>query len=504
MDKNLRRLLKDLTNPDEDLRALSAMTLMKVDVSEPAVREEAVQALMKATQDKNVSVRFFSRRAIDKIKRQKQEEGVAPAASSPESALASEDFEVRLDAVMRIAREKKSELKDQLVQLLQTEQHDFVRASLISCLKLFLTKEEGEMLSRFLNDPDNRVRSNTIEALEYLKMEKAIPLLFPALEDPDNRIRSVAAKALASFGEKKVFTVLKKMLNSKEDWMKNSSIFALSHIQSGEAIRLLIDAAKPPNLPETRLKAVIALANYHDTSSFGFLRYTSTAGEEPFKGAAIRALKLHEEKFGATSPSITLVEQETTPQTLEQKAKEKAAANAPPPKTNLASTVSQFFRKGKEEAVDMSKKAAINFAINDLKKEQKELQKEAGRVLFENYQRGDLHVPELLTIGHEILRINYLIQKYTDEETKRCADGSKGGFFASLKALFSSEEAKPSVSSQIDKFTAKREEMFQRLGEKAFFKMKIQEIAPPELDGYFQAYTQLETRIQKEKDTDFT
>ena len=37
-DINLKRLLRDLANPDDDLRALSAMTLMKVEVLDQAQR----------------------------------------------------------------------------------------------------------------------------------------------------------------------------------------------------------------------------------------------------------------------------------------------------------------------------------------------------------------------------------------------------------------------------------------------------------------------------------
>ncbi|HNV69326.1 MAG TPA: HEAT repeat domain-containing protein, partial [Candidatus Ozemobacteraceae bacterium] len=281
-DINLKRLLRDLANPDDDLRALSAMTLMKVEVLDQAQREELFTALMKATRDKNIAVRFFSRRAIDKLRQDKDmEEGGAPAQRSIDAGLSSEAYEDRLQAVMRIARENKSDYKDRLVAMLQTEHHDFVKASLISCLKLFLNKSEANILSPFLKDPDSRVRSNTIEALEALKADGAIPLLFPCLEDTDNRIRAVAAKALQSFGEGKVFAVLKKMLGSNDEWMKFSAIHALSHINAGASIQMLVDAAKPPTQPDTRLRAIVALANFHDLTSYGFLKHLVSGNEEP-------------------------------------------------------------------------------------------------------------------------------------------------------------------------------------------------------------------------------
>ncbi|NLI78845.1 MAG: HEAT repeat domain-containing protein [Candidatus Riflebacteria bacterium] len=495
MELNLKRLLKDLANPDDDLRALSAMTLMKIDLPDRQSRDEVIGILMKATKDKNVAVRFFARKAIDKLRQANlQEEGLAPR-PSPDKGLDSENFEERVAAVLQIARDGKAEFKDRLTAMLKTERHDFVKASLISGLKRFLTKDEAGLLSPFLTDPDSRVRSNTIEALEFLKAEDAIPALFTALQDPDNRIRAVAAKALQAFGEEKVFAELKKMLGSNEDWLKGSAIYALSHIQAGEAITLLIEAAKAAGSPpDTRIKACIALANYQDTTSYGFLKYTATTGEEPYKSTALRALKLFEEKFGGAPPTSTIV---AAPAEESPKPDPKKPDKAPPAQ-DLAGTVSQYFRKGKEEAIGLSEKAAISFVVSDLQKEQAELQKEAGRVVFEMYQQGDLQISELLTIGHEILRMNYYIQKYTDEEGG-AQPAKKEGFFAQLKGLFTKSEPKNPKALQAERFTQKREELFQKLGGAAFRRFANKEFTSSLIEGYFTSYQKLEEKLLKEK-----
>ncbi|RCK81112.1 MAG: hypothetical protein OZSIB_2489 [Candidatus Ozemobacter sibiricus] len=496
MELNLKRLLKDLANPDDDLRALSAMTLIKIELPDRKTRDEVIGLLMKATKDKNVAVRFFARKAIDKLRQANlSEEGLAPRLT-PDKGLDSEFYEERVAAVMQIARENRSEFKERLIAMLKTERHDFVKATLISALKLFLTKEEAGLLSPFLTDPDSRVRSNTIEALERLKADDAIPSLFASLQDPDNRIRAVAAKALQSFGEEKVFAELKKMLRSNEDWLKGSAIYALSHINAGEAITLLIDAAKAPASPqETRVKAIIALANYQDTTSYGFLRFLASTGEEPYKATAARALKLYEEKFGSAPPTTTLV---VTPAEEAPSKSEPTPGGKAPPSQDLASTVSQFFRKGKEEAIGLSQKAAISFVVGDIQKEQVELQKEAGRVVFEMYQAGDLQIPELLTISHEILRMNYFIQKYTEEEEKE-KPAKPEGFFAQLKSLFTKSEPKNPKAQQAERFTQKREELFQKLGSAAFRKFAAKELTSSALEGYYTSYIKLEEKLQKEK-----
>ncbi|MBF0545210.1 MAG: HEAT repeat domain-containing protein [Candidatus Riflebacteria bacterium] len=494
MEINIKRLLKDLSNPDDDLRTLSAMTLMKIDIIDPETREKVLEMLMKATHDQNISVRFFSRKAIDKIRRIKAEEASsAPQEALPiDQALQSENYEERLDAVMKISREGKKEYKDRLIEMIKVEHHDFVKAALISCLKKFVDKSHSKLFTHFLSDPDRRVRSNAIEALEALNDENSIPLLFTALEDLDNRIRASAAKALASFGEEKVFTVLKKMLQSTEEWMKVSSIHALSHINSGVAITMLIDSAKSLGQIETRLKAIIALANYSDSASYGYLKFASTSSEEPFKSTALKALKLYEEKFGDEVPRTTLTLPKSEPQS------ETGVKGKHETSDDVTSAVVKFFRKGKEEAVGLSQSAMIKYALTDLQNEQNELLKEGGRVVFEIYQRGDLQVPELLTQSHEILRMNYFIQKYSDEEQVEEKESS-GGFFAQIKSFFGKSQPQTQKQSQADKFTQKREELFQKLGSLSFEKYRLKEYVPAELEGYYKAFINLEDKIQREK-----
>ncbi|MFZ2961088.1 MAG: HEAT repeat domain-containing protein [Candidatus Ozemobacteraceae bacterium] len=497
MEINLKRLLRDLTNPDGDLRALSAMTLMKVEVIDSVTREGVIAALMKATHDKNIAVRFFSRKAIDKLRQVRETEGSEPPPVQPiDKGLESENYDERLGAVMRISREEKKEYKDRLIEMLKSERHDFVKASLISCLKNFVDKSQAELFSPFLTDPDGRVRSNAIEALEAIKAEIAIPLLFPILEDPDNRIRAAAAKALQAFGQEKVFFNMKKMLQSNEEWMKVSAIHSLSHINASDSITLLVDAAKATGQVETRLKAIIALANFHDLTPYGFLKFTSTSGEDPFKQTAARALKLMEEKFGSTPPTSTIVVDKTPEKAAASGGKDvkKAGSNQ-----DIGGSVAQFFRKGKEQAVDLSKNAAIQYALTDLKKEADELLKEAGRIVFEIYQRGDLQVPDLLTLSHEILRMNFFIQKYTDEAERNAPKGG-GGLFASLKSLFGKAATKDPKLLQAEKFTQKREELFQRLGSLSFKKYRDNEFNPAALEGYYKTHQKLEDRIQKEKE----
>lgn len=501
MDSRIKRLLKDLTDSDNDLRALAAMTLMKLDYPERATREEVLTSLMTATGDAHISVRFFARRAIDKIKKaEKLLQSAQGDDQTPiDARLDSSEFDDRLSAVMQIGADLNKDYKEKLLNMLETEEHPFVRASLISTLKLFLEGNEADVLSRFLSDPDSRVRSNCIEALEFLKVTEAIPSLFSALQDKDNRIRAVAAKALQSFGEEKVFAELKKMLGSSEEWMKGSAIYALSHIQAGEAVELIIETARSAPNSETRVKAIIALANYYDLAAHTFLRGLAQHGEGLFKETAQRALRLNEEKFGETPPSETLArhDESSVPDANNVDASQ-SKETEPKIAEDIANTVTQFFRKGKDEAVGLSGKSAISFAATDLKKQVDEICKEAGKVAFDLYQSGDMTIPDLLTIGHEVLRMNFFIQKYTDQEEK-ASNKKPEGFFEQIKRLFTASTATKQSQSQVEKFSKKREELFIKLGRASMRKYLSEEFQPKTLEPYFLNWEKLNKKLALEK-----
>lgn len=497
MDIKLKRLIKDLNNSDDDLRALSAMTLMKLEYPEKEIRQNILNELIKATQDDNVAVRFFARKAIDKIsKTEKLVKSGEVNTASIDERLESEDFKERVNAVMDIKNNNMSEYKDKLIGMLSSEEHAFVKASIISSLKLFITKEEAEILSPFLSDSDNRVRSNTIEAIEYIKAENAIPALFSALSDPDNRIRAVAAKALQNFGEEKVFVELRKMLESPEEWMKVSAIYALSHIQAGEAIKLLLETARKASNSDTRTKAIIALANYNDAATYTFLRGLEASGDNVYKETATKALKLFEDKFGSEFPEKSILE-EAESQNVEEV--NQASTQQDTGKTDLTSSITKFFRKGKEEAIELSNKAAINFSITDTKKELDEHLKTVGNTVFEMYQAGDLELIELISTGNEIMKMNYFVKKYTEQEAKEAEEKAAGGFLAQIKKFFMSSQEGSNTSENVAKFTKRRDDLIIKLGRLAMKKYAKGDFTPESMEKPYSVYHRLERKLEEQQ-----
>ncbi|MCK9456007.1 MAG: hypothetical protein M0R31_01770, partial [Candidatus Riflebacteria bacterium] len=110
MDIKTKKLVKDLSNIDDDLRALSAMTLMKLDYPEKETRREVTEELIKATLDRNVAVRFFARKALDKIKKADKMSKMGEVFEIPvEERLYSEDYRDRLSAAMEIKNKNMAE-----------------------------------------------------------------------------------------------------------------------------------------------------------------------------------------------------------------------------------------------------------------------------------------------------------------------------------------------------------------------------------------------------------
>lgn len=497
MDIKTKKLVKDLSNIDDDLRALSAMTLMKLDYPEKETRREVTEELIKATLDRNVAVRFFARKALDKIKKADKMSKIGEVFEIPvEERLYSEDYRDRLSAAMEIKNKNMAEYKDKLLELIKTEEHNFVKAGMISCLKLFLNEAEADILIKYLQDSDSRVRANTIEALEHIKAQEAIPALFTALRDPDNRIRAAAAKALQSFGEEKVFGELKKMLESPEEWMKVSAIYALSHITAPESIEMLIETVKTAQQPETKIKAIIALANYYDQSTYVFLRGLEANSDGIIKETAAKAIKLIEEKFGPNPPETTILNLQ------DDDAQNKKAQNqgAGGEKTDdLATAVSNFFRKGKDEAIELSNRTALNFSVSDTQKEIDEQLKSIGNTVFDMYQAGDIEFFDLISIGNEILKMNFFIQKYTEQEEKT-ETKKETGFFAQLKNLFtaSSPEQK-SNANHAKKFNKRKDELLVKMGKLTVKKYESKEFTPQILEAPYLIYEKLFKKLEEQK-----
>ncbi len=509
MDIRYRKLVRDLNDKDVDLRALAAMTLMKLDFPDAETRNSVREALVDASQDENIAVRFFSRKAVDRIdKHEKNLGALAQPSGTLDEQLASDDVQTVVAALMTI-RDSIAKNDTQyanygkvLKEMLSHDCHSYVRATLISVLKYFLPPEETSILSPYLSDPDSRVKANTIEAIEYLQVADSIPKLFHMLNDPDNRVKAVAAKALQSFEDEKVYGVLEKMLESQEEWMKASAVYSLSRIVSGEAITMLIQtvADSSANL-EIRLRALQGLGNYYDSFVYAFARSfiqkpASTKDEQLLRETALKLMRRLEERTG-TPPEDTIMTQEQI-QNLKNSG-EKIGAET------TFSTVTKFFAKNKEAASSGEQVNAGALEKENLKKLQNELASfynDVGTLAFDLYQSGTLDNNGLISIGHEILQVNYSIEQFHARQAEAKQQKASLGFLDSIKNWFSSKVAESGHShenTQSAFFAKRRLQLMEKLGRETMQKYEDGIYSHEKFEDSFQKYQTLKEQLERAK-----
>ncbi|MBI3891248.1 MAG: HEAT repeat domain-containing protein [Candidatus Wallbacteria bacterium] len=262
---NTETLTLELGSPDEEVRkeAVLAMT----ELADPAT----LTALRKATADSSPAVRFFARRAVDKLVRLESrpenplwsrvlEEAAGDAISveSWRALLAEPETEARLRNVMATLSVGDPAIVPLLWERLGVETDVRVRASLVKAVARFRKKEGFELLAPLLGDPDPRVRANVIEALDDLDDRRLRPLLEPFLSDPDNRIRGNALKAMARFDRPRALHGAHEMAASPEIWMRATAIWLYREL-SGEQAREALERMASRETGEMAEKIAAAL-----------------------------------------------------------------------------------------------------------------------------------------------------------------------------------------------------------------------------------------------------
>ncbi|MBI4866995.1 MAG: HEAT repeat domain-containing protein [Candidatus Wallbacteria bacterium] len=260
------KLALELGSPDEEARkeAVLAMT----ELADPTFIGE----LRKATADPSPAVRFFARRAVDKLARLEerprdpvwlraleQAAGDAISVESWRALLADPDAETRLKNVMATLGVSDPAIVPLLWERLTVEGDVRVRASLVKAVARFRKREGFDLLAPLVSDPDPRVRANAIEALDELADERLKPLLEPFLDDADNRIRGNALKAMSRFDRPRALHGAHQMAASSEIWMRATAIWLYREL-GGEQARLALERMASRETGEMAEKVAHALA----------------------------------------------------------------------------------------------------------------------------------------------------------------------------------------------------------------------------------------------------
>ncbi len=164
-----------------------------------------------------------------------------------------------LAACSKIGRD--SRLEQILTDRLSSEEHPFVKASLLINLGRVGSPDCVDIIASFLSDPDARIRANAVEGLDYLQSPAAAAYILSAAADTDARVAANAARALINVDEQYVETQLRSMLDSGDQARVEAARFVIDKIkikfknniangaEAPERVKVKLDQAESAGYP---------------------------------------------------------------------------------------------------------------------------------------------------------------------------------------------------------------------------------------------------------------
>ncbi len=258
MDKFLE-LTDKLHHPEREERKLAVIELGNSE------DDRALELLVEATQDDDLSVRYFARKALIKLKNSLN----LPTETLDEDLthlyikkkielLSASDLQIRLNAAKIILEIGDQEIIPEIIKLLKEEKHEYVISILLRITGRLGDTNVIPVIEPFLSYANRRIRANAVEALGYIDDKAVMQLITPFFHDPDNRVKANAAHALWKFSKKKTLGLLKDMLKSPEESDRYSAIFVLRELRHINGRKLLLDVMNDENL-SLRLRAAHAI-----------------------------------------------------------------------------------------------------------------------------------------------------------------------------------------------------------------------------------------------------
>ncbi len=252
-------LLDKLHHPERDIRKEAVIALGKSE------DDRALESLIEATQDDDLSVRYFARKGIIKLKKSLDmptktvdEDLTQLYIKKKIELLSASDLQTRLNAAKIILEIGDRDIIPEMVKLLKEEEHEYVISILLRIIGKLGDSDVISIIEPYLSYSNRRIRANAVEALGYLDDRSVMNLVTPFLSDPDNRVKANAAHSLWKFSRKKTLAMLKNMLKSKDESERFSAIFVLRELRDINGRKLLLEVMNDDNL-NLRLRAAHAI-----------------------------------------------------------------------------------------------------------------------------------------------------------------------------------------------------------------------------------------------------
>ncbi|MCK5686783.1 HEAT repeat domain-containing protein, partial [bacterium] len=241
-----RNLLKQLSSIS-DIRVVEPILKASIDESNPSFAyfaKKSLRIVRKNLKDQNIDIDSHLKKLL--LKREWD-------------ALDSENYKRRVKAVQNLSKGKNEKVFKRLVEMLKTETHLHVLATLVKAVARTGGSRALGHLKKYLENEDERLRANTIEALEIIEVREAFEIIKLYLKDPQRRVKVNVAKALWHYSKLEALEQFSIMLKSEVKEDKISAIFSLSSIISLDARKLLQLMLNDIDI-EIRLQASVAVS----------------------------------------------------------------------------------------------------------------------------------------------------------------------------------------------------------------------------------------------------
>ena len=150
--------------------------------------DDALEKLIDTYDEQNTSVRCAIAMALSNFpESNKALERLVEMLSDPETW-------VRIRTVQALAKFQNTNAPDFIVQHLEREDNEKVRATMVKTIGLSGDEKFLPVLLTYLKDEDSRVRANTVEGIGYIESDKIKTILAPYLNDSNSRVKANAAR----------------------------------------------------------------------------------------------------------------------------------------------------------------------------------------------------------------------------------------------------------------------------------------------------------------------
>lgn len=500
---NLKKICRDVENPEEELRVLALTTICQItatSVENPAELVALKAALQRAIQSSSQDTVFMARKAMNRVEELIGKLPAAALASATPSAPAGPSAQPGPSAP--------ETSREDVLAGLAVEDDSVKLATLVSQLGRVGEPVDWVLAVPHLKSPDARVRANAVELVERMPDQAQVTeLLTPLLSDENNRVRGNVAKALGRIGVPKIARYLKSMLRSPKVSMRESAVYAISHIIGEPMVDLLIEALRDP-YEGIRLRAVRGLKIHNAERAVPAIRPLLNDLDIDVCEEARKAIRVIRKDQPLTQAAELFDIETMAARDAEKRAAAVAAeggvggmpmqVTGPIDTSQLGSTYAASKQRTAEllnqQAEKMLAKKVGAAALNlegrtklELEEMLRAEQKGLGWDVFKRIRANELSHQALSVLYYDILKCQETLKRH--QERAKTEPKPDAGFFGTLKLKLG---AKPAVEDPVARLEARIEQTFIQLGQKAAElastgKLDLGSLDAPERIGAIQA-----------------